>query len=60
MKHIMTSYVSELDQFLTHLNKTCSPTKSQQLEIKKAKCLSLLRDGVSEKLESKSSLWEGF
>jgi hypothetical protein len=60
MKRIMTTYVSELDQFLMKLDETCVPTKAQEKEIQKAARLSALRDGGVKKSDEKSSLWEGF
>lgn len=60
MKRIVTTYVSELDQFLVTLNETCAQTKAQQAEIKKADRLALLRDSSVEQLDKKSSLWDGF
>ena len=56
----MTTYVSELDQFLMKLDETCVPTKAQEKEIQKAARLSALRDGGVKKSDEKSSLWEGF
>ena len=53
-------YISELDQFLTHLNRTQTKLSvSQQQEIEKYTRIFTLRDNPSTH-ESRDSIWDNF
>lgn len=59
LQKIDTSFVSDIDEFLTEFDKKHIKTESQQAEINKHQRLAKLRDDA-EADQKDGQIWEGF